>query len=108
MLPGPNTNNIFRNHSIFIEGVKLAKKFGCKYTEVSAILNHKVDELLVGVIRQVRLRPDRGLLANIAVLQAQRKKKVYGCIPKALSSLCSGFFRKRNDVTKSCENLLAL
>lgn len=34
----------------------MARHFGAKYTEVSAILDHRVDELLVGIIRQVRLR----------------------------------------------------
>ena len=30
-----------------------------KYVEVSAALNHKVDELLVGLVRQIRLNPER-------------------------------------------------
>lgn len=38
------------------DGKALAKDCSCKYTEVSAILDHRVDELLVGTIRQVRLR----------------------------------------------------
>jgi len=28
----------------------------CKYAEVSATLGHRVDELLVGVVKQIRLR----------------------------------------------------
>jgi hypothetical protein len=31
------------------------KLLGCKYIEVSASLNHRVDELLVGIVRQIRL-----------------------------------------------------
>jgi len=31
----------------------------CKYAEVSATLGHRVDELLVGVVKQIRLRTPR-------------------------------------------------
>ena len=40
---------------LFSEARVLASNRRCKYTEVSAILEHKVDELLVGIIRQIRL-----------------------------------------------------
>jgi Rad/Gem-related GTP binding protein 1 len=38
------------------EGRTVAETYACKYIDVSAILNHRVDELLVGVLKQVRLR----------------------------------------------------
>jgi hypothetical protein len=38
------------------EGKHLATKRHCKFIEVSALLNHKMDELLVGTLRQIRLR----------------------------------------------------
>jgi len=31
-------------------------RFRCKYIEVSAMFNHKLDELLVGIIKQMRLK----------------------------------------------------
>jgi len=34
----------------------VADTYSSKYIDVSAILNHRVDELLVGVLKQVRLR----------------------------------------------------
>lgn len=37
------------------EGKSLAKMYGSKYMEVSAILNHKVDDLLVSAVKQIRL-----------------------------------------------------
>jgi hypothetical protein len=40
----------------FTEGKHLATKRHCKFIEVSALLNHKMDELLVGTLRQIRLR----------------------------------------------------
>lgn len=33
----------------------MAKNYGIKYMEVSAILNHKVDDLLVSALKQIRL-----------------------------------------------------
>jgi len=37
----------------------LAKEIGCKFIETSSGLNHKVDELLVGIVAQVKLNPQR-------------------------------------------------
>ena len=43
-------------NGFFTEGKTLATKRHCKFIEVSALLNHKMDELLVGTLRQIRLR----------------------------------------------------
>ena len=37
------------------EGKRAAKKHDCKYAEVSATIGHNVDQLLVGVLQQIRL-----------------------------------------------------
>lgn len=42
-----------------LAGRKLAKEIGCKFIETSSGLNHKVDELLVGIVAQVKLNPQR-------------------------------------------------
>ena len=34
----------------------MATKRHCKFIEVSALLNHRMEELLVGTLRQIRLR----------------------------------------------------
>jgi len=41
---------------VVTEGKAAAVRFRCKYTEVSATFNHKLDELLVGIIKQMRLK----------------------------------------------------
>ncbi|XP_070192348.1 GTP-binding protein REM 1-like [Littorina saxatilis] len=41
------------------EATKLAHKYDCRYTETSAALNHHVDELLVGILSQIRLKLKR-------------------------------------------------
>jgi Rad/Gem-related GTP binding protein 1 len=34
----------------------VARTYDCKFIETSTVLNHNVDELLVGILRQIRLR----------------------------------------------------
>ena len=47
-------------HNIFTDSVSdacvLADKYNCKYIETSAELGHQTDELLVGMLRQIRLK----------------------------------------------------
>ncbi|XP_022253641.1 uncharacterized protein LOC111088278 [Limulus polyphemus] len=38
------------------EGRTVAKAYGCKFIETSAGINHNVDELLVGILSQIRLK----------------------------------------------------
>ena len=40
---------------MFTEGKRAAKQRDCKYTEISATIGHNVDQLLVGVLQQIRL-----------------------------------------------------
>ena len=45
-----------RMFSIFADAKTVAKAYDCKYTETSGALNHNVDELLVGILKQIRLK----------------------------------------------------
>ena len=40
------------------EGKDLASSFDCKFIETSVGLNHNVDELLVGVLKQILIRQE--------------------------------------------------
>lgn len=40
-------------------GKKLAKEINCKFIETSSGIDHNVDELLVGIVAQVKLNPQR-------------------------------------------------
>ncbi|XP_022705942.1 GTP-binding protein REM 2-like [Varroa jacobsoni] len=42
------------------EGRSLAKKYECKFIETSACIGHNVDELLVGTLKQIRLKQRSG------------------------------------------------
>jgi hypothetical protein len=39
----------------------MATNYDCKYIEVSAAIDHKVDDLLVGILKQIRLVKQRYL-----------------------------------------------
>ena len=41
---------------IFSDAKHVAEIFNCKYIETSATLNHKVDELLIGILKQIKLQ----------------------------------------------------
>ncbi len=49
----------FFHHSTaysFSDGKSIASTYDCKYAETSGVLNHNVDELLVGILKQIRLK----------------------------------------------------
>ena len=43
---------------LLAEGKRVAEHYNCKYTEASASMNMQVDDLLVGIIKQIRLHKD--------------------------------------------------
>jgi hypothetical protein len=47
------------------EGKRLAAKRRCKFLEVSALLDHKVDEVLVTIVREARARARRRCLLGL-------------------------------------------
>lgn len=51
-------------------GRKVAKEIACKFIETSSGLDHNVDELLVGIVAQVKLNPQR--LRLLTELELQR------------------------------------
>ena len=98
------------------EGKSLANEHGCKYTEVSAILNHKVDDLLVGILKQIRLNADQRRSQKhrerTSRKQAAENDRTAGCLTKArnrvLAKLLPAGSKRRKQASKSCENLLSL
>ncbi|WAR11903.1 RIT2-like protein [Mya arenaria] len=70
------------------EGRSVAKQYNSKYWETSAALNHHVDELLVGILSQIRLYKTPGLPIdppNFDVKPCQNKHaKCFIPVPKRL------------------------
>ena len=89
-----NMISIYRFLFCFSEGKDAAKEFECKYTEVSALLNHKVDELLVGILRQIRLK--------------SKRKKKHSCKVGCAKDVMTKFFHIDRIFSKSCENMMVL
>ncbi|XP_045191712.2 uncharacterized protein LOC123548475 [Mercenaria mercenaria] len=54
-----NKSDLVRRRTISQEeGRSAADAYGCKYIELSAALNHHVDELLVGIHKQIKLKSE--------------------------------------------------
>ena len=84
----------------------MAMDHDCKFIETSSGIQHNVDELLVGVLKQIRLREDLD--------KKRRKKKTMGS-SGSRTSLSLGIARDilqkmclQDNRSKSCENLLVL
>ena len=90
----------------FPEARLLADGFGCKFIEVSAILNHKVDDLLVGILKQIRLSLDGPDVEDIEPEKSKECSDDSACLAQARQTMLGKFFKPR--LTRSCENLLTL
>ncbi|BFZ13565.1 hypothetical protein BsWGS_16604 [Bradybaena similaris] len=87
------------------DALRVAKKFDCRYIETSAALNHHVDELLVGILSQIRqqIAPSAsGLLAPPRESKTRSRSKSPG---KAISDFFSKIFGGNDKKAKSCETL---
>ncbi|XP_022245097.1 GTP-binding protein REM 1-like isoform X2 [Limulus polyphemus] len=82
------------------EGRTLANKYNIKFIETSAAITHNVDELLVGIVSQIRLRSSM-MNDDSAVYRFRRLSG------KALG-LMSKFLQKCELKVRSCDNLHVL
>ncbi|KAK2188946.1 hypothetical protein NP493_119g06024 [Ridgeia piscesae] len=87
------------------EGKLTAEEFDAKYTEVSAVLNHKVDHLLAGVLKQIRLIKAK---QRRDAKKRAKEREVAKCLSRARQHLLGTCFKPLRGTSKSCENLLAL
>ncbi|XP_048517878.1 uncharacterized protein LOC109534899 isoform X2 [Dendroctonus ponderosae] len=51
-----NKADLVRSRMVTTEGKSMATAYDCKYIETSVGINHNVDELLVGILTQIRLK----------------------------------------------------
>lgn len=98
-----NKYDIVRNREVEeTDGKRMAIIYDCKYIEVSAVLNHKVDELLAGILKQIRLKEKK---------LAKRRRRCIpdenGCIPQA-RDMFGKILRRNQPMFRSCDNLLVL
>ncbi|XP_076033966.1 uncharacterized protein LOC143020914 isoform X2 [Oratosquilla oratoria] len=93
------------------EGSFLAESYDCKFIETSSGLNHKVDELLVGILKQIRLKlhNPEGTKDHFKKRSSRRKK--YRGSKTSASLRVKSFLTKvcgKEPKSKSCENLHVL
>ena len=70
---------------------------------MSAVLNHNIDELLVGLVTQLRLNPQRAEKLKSSGAELPRN---VSCI--SAKNLLHMIFKKNVKASKSCDNLLSL
>ena len=107
---------IFLNPFFLVaEGKAAANTYDSKYIEVSAAIDHKIDELLVGILKQIRLikevrgstkhhQPRRGSISE----NKDSGEKKFCCPLRAKHSVIEKLFGKTKRSAKSCENLYVL
>ncbi|KAG8455439.1 hypothetical protein GDO86_001573 [Hymenochirus boettgeri] len=106
-----NKGDLARSREVSIEeGRNLAGMLNCKYSEISAALHHNTQELLEGVVRQIRLRKDEGerSLQTPILLTPGRRESLTKRARRLLQGLMGkhrGFFKQRS---KSCHDLSVL
>ncbi|KAM5135416.1 GTP-binding protein REM 1 [Mantella aurantiaca] len=72
-----NKTDLVRSREVSVEeGRACAVVFDCKFIETSAVLQHNVQELFEGMVRQIRLRRDGPDAAESCRLRSQRKKSL--------------------------------
>lgn len=91
----------------FPDGKSLAAKRHCKFIEVSALLNHKTDDLLVGITRQIRLRKARTTSAHGGGPNGNSPDNggPVGCLQRAAMEAFRKLFKRRPIESTSCDDL---
>ncbi|XP_050322501.1 uncharacterized protein LOC126754510 isoform X1 [Bactrocera neohumeralis] len=86
------------------EGKALAASHDAKFIETSSGIQHNVDELLVGILKQMRLKETREKRATSSKLKASRTHISLNLAKEILQKICLTDISK----SKSCENLHVL
>ncbi|XP_046375182.1 GTP-binding protein Rit2-like [Haliotis rufescens] len=84
-----------------------ASRYDCKCVETSAALNYNVDNLVVGMLAQIRIKlsPSTSPVAT-HIQEEDLTKKLPMDKKKKILSLLSRFFKQARRRVRSCENLL--
>ncbi|GFO27077.1 GTP-binding protein rad [Plakobranchus ocellatus] len=86
------------------DALKIAKKYDCRYTETSAALNHHVDELLVGILSQIREQISPSASASLAPHSDSKHRSRSKSPGKAITDFLGKIFGG-DKKAKSCETL---
>ncbi|XP_074103011.1 uncharacterized protein LOC141530053 [Cotesia typhae] len=93
------------------EGKQLATSRECKFIETSSGIQHNVDELLVGILKQIRLRETRDKKLRRRGSKSKMLTKLHGSKTALSLNLAREILNKmciNDSKSKSCENLHVL
>ncbi|XP_078045545.1 uncharacterized protein LOC144474516 [Augochlora pura] len=93
------------------EGKQIAASRECKFIETSSGIQHNVDELLVGVLKQIRLRETRDKKLKRQGSKRKALSKLHGSKTALSLNSAREIFNKmclNDSKSKSCENLHVL
>ncbi|XP_055624302.1 uncharacterized protein LOC129767426 [Toxorhynchites rutilus septentrionalis] len=100
-----NKSDLARSRAISTsEGKQLATGRAAKFIETSSGIQHNVDELLVGVLKQIRLKEQREKRTSSTNLRNSRTQMSLHIAKEILHKICLSDITK----SKSCENLHVL
>lgn len=85
----------------FSEARHLASKFNCKYIETSATLNIKVDKLILGILKQIKIKLQPEIKESCELSTKQVKKR--GSI-----ELLNRLFHLKHKVKVNSDDVFAL
>lgn len=107
-----NKSDLARSRTITAnEGKQLATSRECKFIETSSGIQHNVDELLVGVLKQIRLRESRDKKLKRQSSKRKILSKLHGSKTALSLNLAREILNKmclNDSKSKSCENLHVL
>ena len=89
----------------------MADSYDCKYIEVSGGLNLQVDELLVGILKQIRLKVNNPEVSRDVFRKRSTRRKKYRGTKTSASLKVKSLLTKvcfKEPKSKSCENLHVL
>ncbi|KAL5022826.1 hypothetical protein ScPMuIL_001981 [Solemya velum] len=108
LLVGNKTDLVRKRKISNSEARQLATHFDCKYIETSVVLNHNIDELLVGILKQIRLKLDSDLRQESPQHSPNRRNKAKRDSLSKPKELLRKIFKKYSRAVKSCDNLYRL
>ncbi|KAM4689866.1 GTP-binding protein REM 1 isoform 2-T3 [Rhinophrynus dorsalis] len=104
-----NKTDLVRSREVSVEGRACAVVFDCKFIETSAVLQHNVQELFEGMVRQIRLRRDGADTAESYRSRSQRKESLRKRARRFLDRLVSRNSKAVLRVySRSCHDLSVL
>lgn len=107
-----NTNH-YNDDLVFVhapDGKCLACTYRAKFAEISVGINHNIDDLLVGILSQIRLKVIQSQSASGASGDADHWYKSRGVVRASMKArqMLTWLFGKEDRKFKNCENLHVL